>query len=80
MEILIRESPEAAAKVGANVVRKIIQSKDKPVLGLATGDTPLRMYKEVIRMYQSSQLSLRNFRSFRALSILLKLNYIYIYI
>ena len=57
MEILIRESPEAGAKVGANVVRKIIQSKDKPVLGLATGATPLRMYKELIRMYQSSQLS-----------------------
>ena len=50
MEILIRESPEAGAKVGANIVRKVIQSKDKPVLGLATGDTPLRMYKELIRM------------------------------
>ena len=64
MEILIRESPEAGAKVGANVVRKIIQSKDKPVLGLATGDTPLRMYKELIRMHQSSQLSFRNCTTF----------------
>ena len=64
MEILIRESPEAGAKVGANVVRKIIQSKDKPVLGLATGDTPLRMYKVLIRMHQSSQLSFRNCTTF----------------
>ena len=53
MEILIRDTPEAGAKVGANVVRKIIQTKDKPVLGLATGGTPLRMYKELIRMNQS---------------------------
>ena len=43
MEILIRATPEAGAKEGANVVRKIIQDKDKPVLGLATGGTPLRM-------------------------------------
>ena len=50
MEILIRDTPEAGAKVGANVVRKIIQTKDKPVLGLATGGTPLRMYKELIRI------------------------------
>ena len=64
MEILIRESPEAGAKVGANVVRKIIQSKDKPVLGLATGDTPLRMYKELIRINQSGELSFRNCTTF----------------
>ena len=64
MEILIRDTPEAGAKVGANVVRKIIQTKDKPVLGLATGGTPLRMYKELIRMNQSGELSFRNCTSF----------------
>ena len=64
MEILIRDTPEAGAKVGANVVRKIIQTKDKPVLGLATGGTPLRMYKELIRMNQSGELSFRNCTTF----------------
>ena len=34
MGMLIRDSPEAVAKVGASVVRKIIQTKDKTVLGL----------------------------------------------
>ena len=34
MEILVRDTPEAGAKVDASVVRKIIQTKDKPVLGL----------------------------------------------
>ena len=64
MEILIRVTPEAGAKLGANVVRKIIQTKDKPVLGLATGGTPLRMYKELIRMNQSGELSFQNCTSF----------------
>ena len=45
MEILVRDAPEAGAKVGASVVRKIIQTKDKPVLGLANSGTSLRMYK-----------------------------------
>ena len=50
--------------MGANVVRKIIQDKDKPVLGLATGGTPLRMYKELIRMNQSGEISFRNYSTF----------------
>ena len=64
MEILIRDTPEAGAKVGTSMVRKIIQTKDKPVLGLATGETPLRMYKELIRMNQSGELSFRNCTTF----------------
>ena len=64
MEILIRDTPEAGAKVGANVVRKIIKDKDNPVLGLATGGTPLRMYKELIRMNQSGEISFRNCTTF----------------
>ena len=64
MEILIRDTPEAGAKVGANVVSKIIKTRDKPVLGLATGGTPLRMYKELIRMNQSGELSFRNCTTF----------------
>jgi len=50
MEILIRDSLEAAAEVAASVVKKIINSKENSVLGLATGGTPLRMYHELIRM------------------------------
>ena len=64
MEILIRNTPEAGAKLGANIVSKIIQTRDKPVLGLATGATPLRMYKELIKMHQSNQLSFRDCTTF----------------
>ena len=53
MEILIRDSMEAGAQLAASVVTKIIKSEDKPVLGLATWGTPLRMYHELIRMNQS---------------------------
>ena len=46
MEILIRNTLEESAQMAARVVQKIIQSEEKPVLGLATGGTPLRMYQE----------------------------------
>ena len=36
MEILIRDSLKAGAEVAASVVKKIINSKENPVLGLAT--------------------------------------------
>ena len=64
MEILIRDTPEAGAQVAASVVNKIINSKENPVLGLATGGTPLRLYKELIRMNQAGELSLRNCTTF----------------
>jgi glucosamine-6-phosphate deaminase len=64
MEILIREFLEDGAQVGASVVSKIFKSKDNPVLGLATGDTPLRMYHKLIQMKQSGELSFQNCTTF----------------
>ena len=64
MEILIRDSLESGAKVGARVVKKIIKSNDRTVLGLATGDTPLRMYHELIQMKESGELSFQNCTTF----------------
>jgi len=64
MEILIRDSLEAAAEVAASVVKKIINSKENSVLGLATGGTPLRMYHELIRMKKSGELSFQKCTTF----------------
>ena len=64
MEILIRDSLEDGAEVAASVVKKIINSKENPVLGLATGETPLRMYHELIRMKESGELSFQKCTTF----------------
>ena len=64
MEILIRDSLKAGAEVAASVVKKIINSKENPVLGLATGGTPLRMYHELIRMKESGELSFQKCTTF----------------
>ena len=64
MEILIRDTPEEGAQVAAKLVKKILASHSKPVLGLATGGTPLRLYHELIRMYEANELSFKDFTSF----------------
>ena len=50
--------------MGARVVKKIIKSNNRTVVGLATGDTPLRMYHELILMNQSGELSFKKCTTF----------------
>ena len=64
MEILIRDSSDEGAKLAARVVGKIIKSVNSPVLGLATGGTPLMMYHELIRMQKSGEISFKNCSTF----------------
>jgi glucosamine-6-phosphate deaminase len=48
MEIIIQPDPESAAKTAARIFIKTIQANPKAVLGLATGSTPLPLYRELI--------------------------------
>ena len=64
MEILIRDTPEEGARVASRLVRKILSSRSNLVLGLATGGTLLRLYREMIRMYQAGELSFQDCTSF----------------
>ena len=48
MEIIIQPTPEAATKIAANLFAKIVREKPAAVLGLATGSTPLQLYREQI--------------------------------
>jgi glucosamine-6-phosphate deaminase len=48
MEIIIQSTPEAATNVAARVLAGVIHKKPDAVLGLATGSTPLQLYRELI--------------------------------
>ena len=41
------------------LVRDVLR-KERPVLGLTAGTTPIGLYKEMIEGYQSGELSYRN--------------------
>ncbi len=50
MEIIIQPSAEAAAGIAAKVIAKLIRENPNAVLGLATGSTPLPLYRALIAM------------------------------
>jgi len=60
MEIIIQANPEAAATVAARVVGRLLREKPNAVLGLATGGTPLLLYRELVKM----KLDWRKVRTF----------------
>jgi|GEM_PF-6404305 len=49
-EIILQPTPEAATSVAARVIARILAEKTTAVLGLATGSTPLLLYRELIAM------------------------------
>ena len=56
MEIIIQETGQAASEAAARVVARLVREKPNAVIGLATGSTPLMLYKELIRMRKEDGL------------------------
>lgn len=50
MEIIIQPNAEAATKIAARMIAGLLREKPNAVLGLATGSTPLSLYREIIAM------------------------------
>src|SRR5690625_4355107 len=55
---------EAVAREMANLIRSRAKENKLAVLGLATGSTPVRLYRELIRMHQEERLSFENVVTF----------------
>lgn len=64
MEVVITETPEAAALLAADIVERIVTTVDGPVIGLATGSSPLATYRELIRRHIEDGLSFATVTAF----------------
>lgn len=68
MRVVILDTPDDVAKFSAqHVANKITEVRTcgrQPVLGLATGGTPLGMYKILVEKYQAGELSFKDIKSF----------------
>lgn len=64
MEVIIKEHREEAVSTAAKIVRRAIKRKPNAVLGLATGRTPVTLYKELIRMHQEEGLDFSQVQTF----------------
>jgi len=56
MEIVIQPNPIKCAEVGALSIEDLLRRKPHAVLGLATGSTPVGLYRELIRMHRERGL------------------------
>lgn len=51
MEIVIASTPRDAAVIAARAIERVVTAKAHPVLGLATGSSPLGIYAELIERH-----------------------------
>ncbi len=56
MEIIIKPDADAMSLEAARIVAHAVRARENPVLGLATGSTPLGMYRELVRMHREEGL------------------------
>jgi glucosamine-6-phosphate deaminase len=50
MEIIIQPTAAAATSIAARLIAKLLRQKPDAVLGLATGSTPLALYRELVAL------------------------------
>ncbi|BDO41729.1 glucosamine-6-phosphate deaminase [Cellulomonas sp. NTE-D12] len=63
MEVVIG-APSALARLAADAVQRLLDGTPRPVLGLATGSSPLAVYDELARRHAEEGLSFAHARGF----------------
>ncbi len=64
MEVIINKDAVTGSHAAARVIARLIHKKITAVLGLATGSTPLMLYKELIRMHRKEGLDFSRVTTF----------------
>src|SRR5262249_1258477 len=60
----IFKTPKEGSAFAAAEIARLIRSKPRVVLGLATGSTPISLYAELVRLHQEDGLSFKNVITF----------------
>lgn len=64
MKIYVEENYQKLSKKAAYILASQVRLKPDSVLGLATGDTPLGMYRELVAMHQEEDLDFKEVKTF----------------
>jgi glucosamine-6-phosphate deaminase len=64
MKVVILDEPQDVARYGVDIFRDQLQAKPDSVFGLATGSTPLSLYRELIESNRREEISFRQVRTF----------------
>jgi len=64
MKIFVTDTYEQMSRKAANIIAAQVQLKPSSNLGLATGGTPVGMYKQLIKMNEENDINFENVRTF----------------
>lgn len=64
MEVIIQPDYERMSKVAAEIVVDVLNAKPNAVLGMATGSTPLGLYRELVRLHREEQVDFSRVTTF----------------
>ena len=64
MEVIISKTYEQMSRAAAEMVADVLNTKPDTVLGMATGSTPLALYKELVRMHKEESLDFSQVTTF----------------
>jgi glucosamine-6-phosphate deaminase len=64
MEIVIQPDSRQASELAARIIARTVREKPHAVLGMATGNTPLQLYRNLVRMHREGGLDFSDVTSF----------------
>lgn len=64
MEVIVQPDAAAVARIAARIFERQLRRQPASVLGLATGSTPLGLYRELIESHRAGRLDFSQARSF----------------
>lgn len=64
MEVLICDNYDELSKAAFKVMKKVIDEKPDAVLGLATGSSPVGLYKEMVKDHKENGTSYKDVRTY----------------
>jgi len=64
VEVIIAATPELVATTAADLVGRVLRDHPRPVLGLATGSSPVALYDELSRRVAAGRLTLAGATAF----------------
>jgi len=64
MEVVVKDTYDQMSQAAGALVRQVLNAKPDAVLGLATGSTPLGLYKEMARLHREEGLDFQHVTTF----------------
>ena len=64
MEVIIQSDAQSASVVAARLISHLLREKPNAVLGLATGQTPILLYNELVRKYREGHIDFSRVTTF----------------